>query len=146
VQNGLLGVLQRELENRRILIVASTENDASAALDAVQALEGKMRVAIIGVWPLVDGAKQATMNTPSDFLGLVGADVNCYGPKVMELASELFIGNHVSPYNFIPHKFFHCDDCAFFDQEKVRSHGEDPETTKGVVSESYATTLSERRL
>jgi hypothetical protein len=127
-------------------VVASTENDASAALDAVQALEGKIRSAIIGVWPLVDGARQATMSTPSDFLGLVGADVSCYGPKVIELASELFIGNHVRPYNFIPHKFFHFDDCAFSDQEKACPHRKDPKTTKGVACESYATTLSERRL
>lgn len=105
-RNMLLNSLQGEFKKNCILIVASTEEDVIAALDAIQTLEQQLRIGIIGIGTAGNEILNVLGKPPSGFLGLIGTDVSCYGLKLMELAADLLIGNHVLPYNFIPHKLF----------------------------------------
>lgn len=108
-RNILLSSLKGEFENNCILIVASTEEYVIAALDAIQTLEQKIRIGIIGLGSAGNEILKREGKPPSGFLGLIGTDVSCYGLKLMELAANLLIGNHVLPHNYIPHKLFHAN-------------------------------------
>lgn len=83
---------------------ASTEEDVIAALDDIQTLEQKLRRPIVCLGSAGNDIEHLAGKPPSGFLGLIRTDVSCYGLKLMELAVELLIENHIRPYNFIPYK------------------------------------------
>jgi hypothetical protein len=74
---------------------ASTVENVIAALDAISTLEQQLRIGILRVGTTGNDILHVAGKTPSDFLGLIRTDASHYGHKLIELAGELPIGNHI---------------------------------------------------
>ena len=102
-RHAITSFLRQQPAARRVLISAVSDDNALAALDAVQELGLSKNCAIVGH----DGAEEALRaiaEPGSPFIGTVAFFPEDYGRQLTELAASILRGDRVPPAVHVPHQ------------------------------------------
>jgi len=87
----------------RVLISATSDENALGALDALRRLPGKVAAAIVG-HDGTESALAAIAVPDSPFIGTVSFNSHDYGPALVDLIMKILGGRQVDPFVYVSHE------------------------------------------